>query len=173
MATRRDLIGQMHSLSHAVRLLKLGLRVPLVCEMTRLSDWFIRKLAIEACGEAPSKGQLPNSELWYLRGRNNLHASLFISLYFSLKRSAGEGMEPLLAARLLIKSFEQYRTVVEVAGLPEIMTPDRAWWLMKSLTIPQLKRAQCIDCEGYYLVHVGDLVPFHRCHRCAALLRFH
>lgn len=166
MATRRDLMGQMHSLEHAVRLLQLGLRVPLVCEMTHLSDWFIRKLAREALGEAPQKGQLPNSELWYLRGRNNLHASLFISFYLTLKKGGGPEVN---ASTLLIQSFQHYRTVIESAGLPEVMTPDRAWWLIKSLQIPQLKRAQCIDCEGYYLVHIGDLVSSHRCNRCVAL----
>jgi len=166
MATRRDLMRQMHSFENAVNLLKLGLRVPMVCEMTRLSDWFIRKLALETCGEAPPKGQVPNSELWYLRGRNNLHASLFASFYLAFKEQSGAQIE---ASTLLIKSFEHYRTVIDAAGLPEVMTPDRAWWLIKTLSIPQLKRAQCVKCEGFYLVHVGDLIPNHRCARCAAM----
>jgi flagellar transcriptional activator FlhC len=159
-------MGQMHAFENAVNLLKLGLRVPMVCEMTRLSGWFIRKLALETCGEPPPKGQVPNSELWYLRGRNNLHASLFAAFYIALKKRSDQNVE---ASTLLIKSFKQYREVIELAGLPEVMTPDRAWWLIKSLTIPILTRAQCRQCEGYYLVHVGDLVPTHRCMRCAAL----
>jgi flagellar transcriptional activator FlhC len=165
VATRRDLIVHMHSIDHAVNLLKLGLRVPMVCEMTRLSGWFIRKLAIEACAEKPPKGQVPNSELWYLRGRNNLHASLFASFYLTLKQGAGIRAE---ASVLLVKAFQQYRTVMEEAGLPEVLTPDRAWWLIKSLTIPQLKRERCLDCQGHYLVHVGDLVKNHRCARCSS-----
>ena len=169
MATRRDLMGQMHSLENAISLLKLGLRVPLVCEMTRLSDWFIRKIALEACGEAPPKGQLPNSELWYLRGRNNLHASLFASFYVSLKKAWIAAGVPIDASKLLIQAFQQYRSVIESAGLPEVLTPDRAWWLIKSLTIPQLKRAKCEYCEGHYLVHIGDLVAKHRCNRCSSL----
>jgi flagellar transcriptional activator FlhC len=168
VATRRDLKGQMHSFENAVGLLKLGLRVPMVCEMTQLSGWFIRKLALETCGEPPPKGQVPNSELWYLRGRNNLHASLFASFYFALKKRSDPQIE---ASTLLIKSFQHYREVMDAAGLPEVMTPDRAWWLIKSLTIPILKRVPCVECEGYYLVHVGDLVPLHRCARCVAMRR--
>jgi len=168
VATRRDLMVQMHSLENAVSLLRLGLRVPMVCEMTRLSGWFIRKLAVETCGEPPPKGQVPNSELWYLRGRNNLHASLFASFYIALKKRSGPHIE---ASTLLIKAFQSYREIIESAGLPEVMTPDRAWWLIKSLSIPILKRARCDKCEGYYLVHVGDLVSDHRCARCVLVSR--
>ena len=163
MATRRDLSSEIRRYRQAQALLELGLRVPVVCEMTRLSHWFLRKLAVEIHGAGPAKGQVPNSELWYLRGRNNLHASLFLALYRPLRATADPGVE---SADLLIAAFQRYRDVVEAAGLPEILSPDRAWWLLKSLRIPTLKRVVCHGCGGLFLMHHGDLEQRYRCVCC-------
>ena len=164
MATRRDLSAEIQRYRQAEALLRLGLRVPVVCEMTRLSHWFLRKLALEISGEAPSKGQVPNSELWYLRGRNNLHASLFLALYRPLQAAAGSDHD---ASELLITAYGRYREIIEVAGLPEVLTPDRAWWLLKSVRIPSLKAVSCRACGGRYLMHQGDLPGAWRCICCA------
>ena len=167
MATRRDLSMEILRYRQAEALLRLGLRVPVVCEMTRLSHWFLRKLALEVSGEAPSKGQVPNSELWYLRGRNNLHASLFLALYRPLQQAAGGQAD---ASELLITAFGRYREIIEVAGLPEVLTPDRAWWLLKSVSIPSLKPVRCRECGGRYLMHQGDLAGSWRCVCCSTPL---
>jgi flagellar transcriptional activator FlhC len=163
MATRRDLSSEILRYRQAQALLELGLRVPVVCEMTRLSHWFLRKLAVEIHGAGPAKGQVPNSELWYLRGRNNLHASLFLALYRPLRATAGPGVE---SADLLIAAFQRYREVVEAAGLPEVLSPDRAWWLLKSLRVPTLKRVVCHTCGGLFLMHHGDLEQRYKCVCC-------
>ncbi len=165
MATRRELSQEIQRYRQAEALLRLGLRVPVVCEMTRLSHWFLRKLALEISGEAPAKGQVPNSELWYLRGRNNLHASLFLSLYRPLQQVADDAVEP---AEMLIVAFQRYREIIEAAGLPEVLTPDRAWWLLKSVRIPSLKAIECQQCGGRYLMHQEDLPGPYRCVCCLA-----
>lgn len=167
MATRRDLTGELQRYRQAQALLQLGLRVPVACEMTGLSHWFLRKLAVELSGEAPCKGQVPNSELWYLRGRNNLHSSLFLSLHGRLQRAAGPGGDP---ADVLVAAFRQYRALVAVAGLPEVLSPDRAWWLLKSLKVPMLKRVTCISCGGRYLRHQADLGEGWACACCTGRL---
>lgn len=163
MATRRNVSLEIRRYRQAEALLELGLRVPVVCEMTRLSHWFLRKLALELHGAAPAKGQVPNSEMWYLKGRNNLHASLFLALYHPLQAAAGEEVE---AADLLIQAFRRYREVVAAAGLPEILSPDRAWWLLKSLRVPTLKQVVCRGCGGAFLMHHGDLAGRFRCVCC-------
>lgn len=163
MATRRELSHEIRRYRQAESLLRLGLRVPMVCEMTRLSHWFLRKLALEVRGEAPSKGQVPNSELWYLRGRNNLHASLFLALYRPLQAAAQGDTE---ASELLVLAYSRYREIVAAAGLQEVLSPDRAWWLLKSLRIPSLKRVSCRECNGHYLIHQGDLAQGYRCVCC-------
>jgi flagellar transcriptional activator FlhC len=165
MATRRDLSAEIRRYRQAQALLELGLRVPVVCEMTRLSHWFLRKLALEIRGTAPAKGQVPNSELWYLKGRNNLHASLFLALYRPLQAAAEPDTE---AADLLVLAYRRYREVIAAAGLPEILSPDRAWWLLKSLRVPTLKRVVCRECGGIYLMHHGDLATGFRCVCCLA-----
>jgi len=165
MATRRDVSTEIQRYRQAQALLELGLRVPVVCEMTRLSHWFLRKLALQIHGAAPAKGQVPNSELWYLKGRNNLHASLFLALYRPLLAAAEPGVE---AADLLILAYRRYREVIAAAGLPEILSPDRAWWLLKSLRVPTLKRVICRECGGAFLMHHGDLGQGFRCVCCLA-----
>ena len=120
MATRRELSQEIQRYRQAEALLRLGLRVPVVCEMTRLSHWFLRKLALEISGEAPAKGQVPNSELWYLRGRNNLHASLFLSLYRPLQQVADDAVEP---AEMLIVAFSDTATSLRRRACPRFSHP--------------------------------------------------
>ncbi len=148
MSTKRALQAEIQQYRNAERLLLLGARVPIVMEMTRLSSWFLRKLSLEIRGEAPRKGQIPNSDQWYLRRQNNLEASLFCALYDGLKKHPETGMDE---CALLVAAYSQLRSAFEAAGTAAAMSIDRAWWLIKSLQIKTLRRARCRVCQGRYL----------------------
>lgn len=163
MATKRSLLAEVARYRQAERLLALGARVPVVLEMTRLSSWFLRKLAREVCGTAPRKGQVPNSELWYLRGRNNLQASMFMALYEQTAALGGRTVDP---CDLLIAVYERYASVLRSAGIEPVLTVDRAWWLIKSFRIRNLKLVCCEHCGGRFVRHFGDLERGYACDSC-------
>ena len=163
MSTKRDLQAEMKQFRNAESLLQLGARVPIVMEMTRLSSWFLRKLSREIHGEAPRKGQVPNSDQWYLRRRNNLQASLFCSFYDAMKQSC---TPPPDECHLLIHSYRQLQQAVSAAGIRDLMPLDRAWWLVKALKIRSLQRACCQVCQGRYLQPWGRVTRHFICWNC-------
>ena len=163
MATKRTLLAEIARYRQAERLLALGARVPVVLEMTRLSNWFLRKLAREVCGCPPKKGQVPNSELWYLRGRNNLQASMFMAMHCHTASVAGEDVD---RCDLLIAVYERYLAVLVSARIEPVLTLDRAWWLLKSFQIRNLKLVECCRCNGRYVRHYGDLERGFVCDGC-------
>ena len=163
MSTKRALQSEIHQYRNAERLLVLGARVPIVMEMTRLSSWFLRKLSLEIRGEAPRKGQVPNSDQWYLRRQNNLEASLFCALYEALKKCAEAGTDE---CALLVGAYSQVRAAFGAAGASTGMSIDRAWWLVKSLQIKNLRRARCRVCQGRYLQAWSRLERSFLCWEC-------
>ncbi len=163
MSTKRALQAEIQQYRHAECLLQLGARVPIVMEMTRLSSWFLRKLSLEIHGEPPRKGQVPNSDLWYLRRRNNLQASLFCSFYDAIKRSA---VPPVDECHLLIQSYRQLQQALSAAGMGDLMPIDRAWWLVKAVKIKSLQRASCQACQGRYLQPWGRVTRHFLCWDC-------
>lgn len=163
MSTKRALQMEIQQYRHAQSLLQLGARVPIVMEMTRLSSWFLRKLSLEIHGEPPRKGQVPNSDLWYLRRRNNLQASLFCSFYDALQQST---VPPMDECHLLIHSYRQLQQALAAAGIGELMPIDRAWWLVKALKIKSLQRACCQACRGRYLQPWGRVTRHFVCWDC-------
>ncbi len=163
MSTKRALQTEIQQYRNAERLLQLGARVPIVMEMTRLSSWFLRKLSLEITGEAPRKGQVPNSDQWYLRRHNNLEASLFCAYYDTLKRTLQSDIDD---CTLLVASYSQLHNVLEVAGLAAAMSIDRAWWLVKLLQIKTLRRLRCRVCNGSYLQAWGKLEKNFLCWGC-------
>ncbi|MDE2342752.1 MAG: hypothetical protein KGL63_05065, partial [Betaproteobacteria bacterium] len=148
---------------NAEQLFRLGARVPIVAEMTHLSSWFLRKLSLEIRGEAPRKGQIPNSDQWYLRRQNHLQASLFCAIHDSLKRVSHDQADD---CTLLVSAYSELGRAVEAAGLPLLMSVDRAWWLLKSLQIRNLQRARCRVCGARYLQPWGKLERNFLCSDC-------
>jgi hypothetical protein len=159
MASKRNLLREHTVLSQAIPLIAVGLRAPFVAELTGMSEWFVRKLVLDVLGHQPSRGQVPHSDLWFVRGRHHLHAVLFLSLYAPLKRSAGADIPK---AEVLVSALLRYRHVIEKAGLPELLSADRAWWLLKMLAAKQLRVYRCLSCRGLFLMNSRDRrVPHH------------
>lgn len=150
MATKRELIAECRGITDAVRLIGVGLRGPLVAEMTGLSDWYVRKLVLEVTGLAPQRGQVPNSDTWYVRGQHQMHAALFWAAYAPLRRASSPDLGPI---EVLVRALARYRLWVEKAGWPELMTADRAWWFIKMLKAGHLAVERCRDCGGFYIIN--------------------
>jgi flagellar transcriptional activator FlhC len=163
MSTKRALRTELRQYRNAERLFELGARVPIVFEMTRLSSWFLRKLSLEIRGEAPRKGQIPNSDQWYLRRQNNLQASLFYALYENLPHPGDGDFDD---CDRLVAAYSQFRDSLLAADLECVLSIDRAWWLVKSVAIRNLRRYQCRHCKGRYIHGYGRLERSFLCPDC-------
>ncbi len=163
MSTKRELQVEIRQYRNAERLLSLGARVPIVMEMTRLSSWFLRKLSLEIHGEPPRKGQIPNSDQWYLRRQNHLQASLFCSIHDAFRRHAGHDPD---RCTLLVSAYAHWRQTIEASGTTPVMSVDRAWWLVKSIEIRNLQRSRCRVCRGRFLQVWGKLEKHFVCSEC-------
>ncbi|WP_297472654.1 FlhC family transcriptional regulator [Ferrovum sp.] len=163
MATKRDLQQEIRRYRQAERLLELGARVPVVADLTHLSSWFLRKLSLEINGEAPRKGQIPNSDQWYLRRKHLLQSSLFCQIYSRVKNLVGEDEDGCTS---LMEGYSQWRDVVLSCGLSPCLTLDRAWWLVKSLEMRHLQQCRCQGCQGLYVQPWSRLRQGYRCEPC-------
>ncbi|NDU85080.1 MAG: hypothetical protein G3H99_00480 [Ferrovum sp.] len=163
MSTKRDLQQEIFRYRQAEKLLSLGARVPVVMDMTHLSSWFLRKLSLEINGKAPSKGQIPNSDQWYLRRKNLLQSSLFCQIYQRLEKVTEESVDD---CTLLVEGYIQWRCWIQSCGLSPQLTLDRAWWLVKSLKIKNLQQCRCLGCQARYLQPWARVRHSYRCPEC-------
>ncbi len=169
MATKRDLQGEIRRYRQAERLLQLGARVPVVADMTRLSSWFLRKLSLEINGQAPRKGQVPNSDQWYLRRKHLLQSSLFCQTYQRLVRIEHASTDE---CDLLVDGYAQWRTMMVTCGLEPQLSIDRAWWLIKALRMRSLQPCRCVECHGPFLQSWSRARHGFRCESCKAEKKF-
>ncbi len=87
----------------AIRLIELGARMGLVCQLTGLERTAVNRLFRQRLGHTSPAGQLPFTDTWYLRNdRRMLHAALVWRLYRHF--SVGH----VRASRVLILSYESY-----------------------------------------------------------------
>jgi Flagellar transcriptional activator (FlhC). len=163
MATKRDLQQEMQRYRQAERLLQLGARVPVVVDMTRLSSWFLRKLSLEINGVSPKKGQIPNSDQWYLRRKNLLQSSLFCQIYQKLMQLTDV---PTDECTLLMEGYAQWRATIVACGLEPQLSIDRAWWLIKAIKMRSLQPCRCRDCQGQFLQPWSRVRHNFRCESC-------
>lgn len=163
MATKRDLQMEIGRYRQAERLLQLGARVPIVADMTRLSSWFLRKLSLEINGEAPRKGQVPNSDQWYLRRKHLLQSSLFCQIHQQLSRLSHD---PSDECGLLVDGYAHWREIVVDCGLEPQLTIDRAWWLVKAIKMRSLQPCRCVACQGLFLQSWSRARNNYRCEVC-------
>ncbi len=163
MSTKKAIQNEIVQYRHAEQLLQLGARVPVVMEMTHLSSWFLRKLSTEVQGRWPRKGQIPNSDQWYMRRKNHIQATLFCLIFDSLKKYSSMGTS---TTELLVLAYPEWLQCMEICGLAVTMSFDRAWWLIKSVEIKNLQLAHCRRCRARYLQPWGKLERFYECEEC-------
>ena len=107
---------------------------------------------------------MPNSDAWYVRSRNNLQVSLFMANFRAIKNSRRLDGD---ACDLLISAYEEYLRVINSAQIRPVLGIDRAWWLLKSIQIRNLKLVACVACGGDYVAYYGDLAKGYVCASCS------
>lgn len=150
-----DLIVRIAKEMEAIRLIELGARASLVCQLTGLEKKVVRRLYRQLVGSPSPSGQMPFTDTWYVRDeRLMLHASVFWKLY---QQVASYDYTP---ARTLIEVYQAYRTLVN-RPLLNIM---RAYFVTRLVTMQIWHERHCRYCTTAYLSPIDWLGP--DCHGC-------
>ncbi len=147
--------------SEAIRLVELGARAGLTCQLTGLSKPLVHRLYAEIHGVPSPPGQHAYSDTWYLaRDQRMLDAAVVWRLY---KQLAGTGASP---AQGLIDLVELYRSVV---GEP-LLDVSRVHFVPRLVQMRAWEERRCRDCGGSYVHCVVS--PTRLCPGCRLYRRF-
>ena len=155
---------------HAIRLIKLGARVKLVCQVTGLERAVIKRLYRQLQGKPSPSGQTPFTDAWYLQDDfRMLQAAMVWHLHRYFLR-AGRNQ-----AQVLIDVYESY---AEIVGHP-LLDMTHAAFVPRLVTMEQWHERICSCCGTVFLEPlVGRrwtcpgcrLFSKYRCIRCGARL---
>lgn len=165
-----DLCLHAARISEAVRLVLLGARAGLVCQLTGLEKAPANRLYRQLHGTPSPPGQMPFSDAWY---RENdlrmLQATVVWRLYRQLTRNECD------AARVLINVFEAYRRLVREPTLDL----TRAMFVPRLVAMETWEERRCGFCRATYLAPVDTnsnacpgcrIYHRYRCRSCGSAL---
>ncbi len=157
---------------HAIRLIQLGARASLVCQVTGLEKTVIHRLYRQLRGYPSPSGQLPFTDTWY---RENdlrmLQATLIWNLYqrfLKTKRSH---------ARTLIDVYESYAELVD----QPLLDLSRTVFVPQMITMQLWHERVCRCCGTVFLESIVGrrwtcpgcrLYHRYRCVQCGTRLEF-
>lgn len=159
---KKTVVGEAQQVKIAIDLIEMGARLQLLQEETSLSRERLLKLYKEIKGESPSKGMLPYSTEWFMSWQPNIHASLFMDIYFFLLKNAGiEGVHALITAyRLYLDQVQN------LEGGEAVLSITRAWFLIRFFKAEMMQLVACTECGGKFVTHTDDLHNHFVCGIC-------
>ncbi len=154
----------------AIRLVELGARAGLVCQLTGLEKSVVHRLVRQLRGSPTAPGQTPFTDAWYREdSRRMLQASVVWRLHQRLARTGRS------AARVLIDVYESYRCIVR----QPLLDMTRVAFVPRLLAMQIWHERRCTHCRTRYVTSVVGretacpgcrLYYRHRCRGCGAPL---
>ena len=161
------------SILDATDLIRLGARVPLVCQLTKLEKSTVRCLYRQIYGLPSPPGQAPFTDTWYLKSDlRQLHATLIWYLHQALTQTLRNN------ARVLIDVYDSYTHIVQ----QPILNITRVAFVPKLVAMRLWHERTCQHCKHLYLTPItscgntcsGCKLYFrYRCWRCGTTLPPH
>ena len=157
----------------AIRLIELGARVGLVCQLTGLEKPVVNRLYRQLRGHSSPPGQTPFSAAWY---QDNDSRLLQAAVVWRLYQRLTETMRS--PAQVLIEVYENYTTLVA----QPLLDFTRVAFVPRLLAMGIWQERRCADCQTSYLASLDDyrircpgcrLYYRHRCYRCGTVLTVH
>lgn len=155
----------------AISLIEAGARAPLVRQLTKLPEKYVKRLYKAMRGKSSPRGMAPYSDAWFLDNeRRMLHATVVWQLYQQLRRLQRSAARTLLDVQqlYLFHIEEPLLDFTRIATALQLMTT--MIWHEKSCQACQLvfigpsddpMRTTCPSCKLYHRF---------RCQRCGAIL---
>lgn len=140
------------------RLCEIGARPPVIKALLPAAhDTLIRTQWDAFQDAAPPKGRLPMLVEWFL---SNYNVKLQSSYIASVWRRASDNKVHYVDAYLA--AYDQY-----IATFPEpLLTFDRAWYLIRTLSTRMMTTVTCPDCDSEYIHNPNELTNHKTCPCC-------
>lgn len=165
-----DLLDRIQRELEAIRLVELGARTNLVCQLTDVDKRVVSRLHRQLTGSPSSSGLTPFTDAWYIKdNRIMLHAGVIWKLY---RQTDVFGHTP---ARQLIAVYQAYTSLVKTP----LLDISRAYFVIRLVAMDIWHERKCPHCQADYLAPVDRLIlPCygctlffdHRCRHCNAKL---
>ncbi len=166
-----DIVSDAQKVLDAARLVQLGARAALVCQLTGLAKKDIARLYIRITGAPSPPGQVPFTDTWYLKtNRRMLDANLVWRLFYRME-PAGQG-----AAKVLIQVYDAYLGLTEVPSL----SLSRAFFVPRLVIMDTWHEQACEHCTMPFIAPLEDgfttcpvCIEYfnHRCRRCGIAIK--
>ncbi|MBT2988844.1 MAG: flagellar transcriptional regulator FlhC [Candidatus Thiodiazotropha sp. (ex Ctena orbiculata)] len=156
-----EFVNQARNALDAVRLIQLGARAALVCQLTGLTKKAVTSLYPLLIDKQSRPGQAPFTDTWYLKSNQRmLHANVVWRLYQHLEEIGHS------AARVLIHVYETY---TQIMGAP-LLTLSRAFFVPRLVAINEWYEQTCDHCGIAYIGPLGN--DGSTCPACAEYFRY-
>lgn len=147
--------GMLRTLAIAYRLIELGARTSLVCQLTSLPRATTKAWYQQIHGRSSPPGLSPFSDNWYVRSeRHMLHTNIVWKLEQDMKHLADD------RAAQLIGVYEAYLCIMA----KPLLNITRAHFVSRLLAIKAWRATDCGVCSTHYIGPVTG--PRHLCPGC-------
>ncbi len=164
------IINDAQNALEAVRLVQLGARAALVCQLTGLTKRVVARLYHRITGVPSSSGQVPFTDTWYLKNNHRmLDANLVWRLFHRMEHAEKS------VAGVLIQVYEAYLEITDTPAL----SLTRAFFVPRLVTMRTWHQQTCDHCTMLFIAPLkggGVTCPVcieyfnHRCRRCGAAI---
>lgn len=152
---------ELNAWATALKMIKAGVRPPVVHLATGLPQGRLRELYYHVHGRSAPRGRVPNTAAKQIRNvYEAIEAMLFARLYLNMAGDAG-AFNGHMDSSLVIDAYHVY--VKTLAG--NALDVTLAWYLARDIRDGAIKIRTCLKCKAEYLYEPSS--PFLRaCHLC-------
>ncbi len=157
----------------AIRLIELGARANLICQLTDVNKQVVSRLYRQLTGAPSAPGLTPFTDTWYIKNdRLMLHVSVVWRLF---RQTADFGCS---AAQQLIAVYQAYVSLVKTP----LLNITRVHFVTRLVTTLSWEERGCPECRANYLAPVDRLARScygctlyfdQRCRHCNATFPLH
>lgn len=148
-SVQKSVLQEGDDIALASTMIRLGARLQVLENETNLSYDRLSRLYREIHGCSPPKGMLPFSVDWFTSWRNNVHSSIFYSIYdYLVTRTSVKGIEALIKAYTLYSEHQSAKPTDE-----PVLSFTRAWMLLRFFKSNMLQVTACTQCSTSFVTH--------------------
>jgi flagellar transcriptional activator FlhC len=150
---QKSVLQEGDDIALASTMIRLGARLQVLENETSLSYDRLSRLYREIHGCSPPKGMLPFSVDWFTSWRNNVHSSIFYSIYdYLVTRTPVRGIAALIKAYTLYSEHQSSKPSDE-----PVLSFTRAWMSLRFFKSDMLQVTPCTLCNTSFVTHTHIL----------------
>lgn len=151
----------------ANQLIQLGARLQILEAETELSSDRLSRLYHEIHHCSPPKGMLPYSTDWFMSFHQNIHATLFYSIYLNLvTHTETQDIQAIIDAYTLYLEHDEVRRAWDSDSKEPVLSFTRAWMLVRFFNSGQMQMSACNVCSASFVTHKHELESDFVCVMC-------